>query len=1077
MPLCHRNQAQAVASASRLQSSAVCSFGKSLRWGFIVLLLACPIAVSAADVELLSQDPPTAPFFRGPVPRSAAIINDATLNDVCAMGQQVWAAGERGVVLRSDDGGRTWQEAVLSIECSLQSIHFLTNRIGFLAGIQPDQIAGGFTGVLLITRDGGMTWSRLGDVAALPGLQCVRFFDLQNGYVVTLPGDGNGGQILRTKDGGATWNELTADTENPDWSRVVFLGSSEGIALGHRLSWGLINSGQLVPQSTPRRTMQSVRAASISQDGQAWLVGDGGLVRYSSRRGIGWAPAAGQFPRAIRDVFRFNTVVHSGLRVCIAGTPANCVLRSHDQGLNWQLIPCAQGGSIKRLVRVGEDVLLAVGSWGMIHRSDDFGASWKAVRNADHRAALMTLVTEPQDQSPVMLATVAGNGGYRVTTVQPSVSMSVTDVSRNEAARLSLLGGGAMEKDWRFPRTRRGTEMSQNGALHTWNQTTDGRAEELLPLRLALQIRTWRPSVISLESSSALDELPEIWQTALSDAMLIAAGHHPRSAELDELGIQRWAVQRVVRRVHDAVTPLQYKPDRLLGALATTASLLADWWHIQNAQNHSAATAAFYTLVNGGEQTPRDMFRGTAAATDKHARRRMSVPATTSDQLQTAVTQHQAVQAAVASQSQRSPHGLELIASLETLGEGLPETLRLAQLRNALQRYSETENLNGRIAILKEFARRSPGTTEGVSAVAELHRIYSSSEITALRGAEKRGQTEIQQAISVRNESRPSGVQITSVAGTNLPRIQGTPRELAPRTAWFRKWKPSRGLQSQEESLIWNRQADHAWNLLEQWSPQTAQSASYLLIRAAQVRRHGKPGQEQSILASAAGSKGPHQLLATNEMQATFYATTPALPVFTLPEASERPQLDGILSDACWARAPEIRLREDESPPGTPQSMLLVSWDGDFIFLAGQLPVIAAQLPSAEAIDRNYDEADITTDHVAFSLDVDRDYATAWHFVIDSSGRTSEHCAGTTRWNPHWFVATWRDEQEWHFEAAIPVSQVNDQPLRFGQMWAFNARRIVPGYADHRLPTPPAARQLETRYSLLRFIRNRLKTP
>ncbi|MFO1003103.1 MAG: hypothetical protein U0936_22445 [Planctomycetaceae bacterium] len=103
--------------------------------------------------SLISQDPEPTVFFRAAAPRSAAIAEDATLNDVCHVGASCWAVGERGVVIQSGDHGQTWTTAMTPIDCSLQSVCFLTNRMGWIAGYRAIPGTSQLTAVLFQTRD------------------------------------------------------------------------------------------------------------------------------------------------------------------------------------------------------------------------------------------------------------------------------------------------------------------------------------------------------------------------------------------------------------------------------------------------------------------------------------------------------------------------------------------------------------------------------------------------------------------------------------------------------------------------------------------------------------------------------------------------------------------------------------------------------------------------------------------------------------------------------------------------------------------------------------------------------------
>jgi len=1030
-------------------------------------VLAVVIVSSGADgaeYRLISRDPPVKAFQSGPVPRSGAVVADSTLHDVCAVGRKCWAVGERGTILRSDDEGQTWSSRVLPADCSLRSVSFLTDKIGFVAGFALNPFTQTDQGVLLTTVDGGTTWQPMGDQQQLPGLRAVKFFDMDRGFVVATASGDQPGRLMKTEDGGLSWKLVKSDARAADWIDICFLRPSEGIVVGRRQSYGLLNSGKLSVQAYPRRTMQSVNAASLTQDGRAWLAGDGGFLLTSTNRGIGWKVPQSGFRRNIRDVFRFRTVVHRGDQVCVAGTPASSILRSDDAGANWTVVPCANGGSIERMVRVGTQSLLAVGSWGMIQRSDDFGRSWQRVRNGSLRSAMMYIVTSPEDASPVMLARVAGNDGYRVTAIQPSQQFSVAIQSARRETALAGLGVTNLETDWRFTRTRPGDEQSREGLIQGWNRASDGRLTDLLPLRMAVQLRTWRPNVVCIDSSGQQDAVADVWDSVIQEAISIADGSSPRSAELDELNIPIWSTGRVIRRAHDERTPLLFTPNDLLEDLATTAGIVAETWNVVAGINGKGREqSSSYSLTGSTKAaTPKTVFQGIPVAFGSDARRELNQSEFDADELQAIVDRNRRQQAAITGQLSRAPLGSELIAHMQTAGSGLPDAMALSQLKHMARLYDEYENIEGRIAILQELARRVPNSAEAVNAADELHLMYSSAEILKLRKSElPKGDSD--------------GQIPNAIPGLTTEALTAPPKILQAKATSLNQFKPSQGASAVALEKRWHQQAEQSWAILSRLAPKRATSSKHLLVKAARYRRHGKPSQEQTTLAQAAASEDHGQLLAANEMQANYQVVTPALPVHLIPQASVRPTLDGILGDVCWETAPEILLSESLGGAGVEDSLLMFSWDAEFLYLGGRLPSVEGRPPLAEAFDRSHDEADLTQDHIEFAFDVDRDYSTAWHFAIDSSGRTADRCWKLTRWNPEWFVATHRDDAGWQFEAAIPVKELQDQPLNAGRLWSIKIRRNVPGFADQKVAVSEEAQALSERYTMLRFIRNRQK--
>jgi len=119
-------------------------------------------------------------------------------------GQDGWAVGTTSL-LATTDGGAHW--TALPEPCPvIRSVHFVSPSAGF--AVAGGQNAGGanpempvLAGVVLTTDDGGRTWHRL---AAPANAQTVCFSDAQHGWL------GAGGLLYRTSDGGKDWTVLTS---------------------------------------------------------------------------------------------------------------------------------------------------------------------------------------------------------------------------------------------------------------------------------------------------------------------------------------------------------------------------------------------------------------------------------------------------------------------------------------------------------------------------------------------------------------------------------------------------------------------------------------------------------------------------------------------------------------------------------------------------------------------------------------------------------------------------------------------------------------------------------------------------
>jgi len=161
--------------------------------------------------------------------------------DVARAGDRLVAVGEAGVVLFSDDHGKSWRQAQVPVSVSLTAVQFIDAKRGY---------ATGHMGVVLRTEDGGEHWRRifdgvraaqlvleqararhaaatgdevkaaeraLGDAERLvadgpdkPFLG-LHFADADNGFVF-----GAYNLIFRTGDGGATWTAWQDRLANPN---------------------------------------------------------------------------------------------------------------------------------------------------------------------------------------------------------------------------------------------------------------------------------------------------------------------------------------------------------------------------------------------------------------------------------------------------------------------------------------------------------------------------------------------------------------------------------------------------------------------------------------------------------------------------------------------------------------------------------------------------------------------------------------------------------------------------------------------------------------------------------------------
>ncbi len=153
----------------------------------------------------------------------------STLLAVTRAGDNLVAAGERGIILVSRDNGKSWQQAKVPTSANLTALTFVDAKRGWAVG---------HMGVVLNTEDGGMTWHKQLDgieagrlaVIAVSGSEDQRAIKLANYLVkdgpdkpffdVTMDSAGRGfvvgafNLMFRTDDGGEHWRYWSPRVKN-----------------------------------------------------------------------------------------------------------------------------------------------------------------------------------------------------------------------------------------------------------------------------------------------------------------------------------------------------------------------------------------------------------------------------------------------------------------------------------------------------------------------------------------------------------------------------------------------------------------------------------------------------------------------------------------------------------------------------------------------------------------------------------------------------------------------------------------------------------------------------------------------
>jgi photosystem II stability/assembly factor-like uncharacterized protein len=195
---------------------------------------------------------------------------DADLFAVTCVGNlHGWAAGARGTVAHTDDGGATWVLQKTPFRVPLRAIRFHDLANGIVAGDD---------GALAVTKDGGATWQAIAPEVAGRGLNGLAGTTFAGTTMIAV---GQHGLVLRSVDGGVTWSGRNLDAG--DFTAVA--SDAEGHEVFATDATGAIwaSSDQGASFAAVYRTADgaSLRGVAMADEGgRAMAVGAHGTVLW-----------------------------------------------------------------------------------------------------------------------------------------------------------------------------------------------------------------------------------------------------------------------------------------------------------------------------------------------------------------------------------------------------------------------------------------------------------------------------------------------------------------------------------------------------------------------------------------------------------------------------------------------------------------------------------------------------------------------------------------------------------------------------------------------------------------------------
>jgi|GEM_PF-373674 len=240
-----------------------------------------------------------------------------------------WVCGFNGMVIRTTNGGNSWEGATISGANHLEGIHFPSENIGYTSGLDG----------LFKSTNGGASWFEVSPPSMTSTMWGCYFLDNNNGFVI---GGGclSNQEFWKTTDGGSTWSVFVGSLPNSGLTDlIVYSMFGTGYASSSGWIWETTDGGNTwAPMSN---TGPNDWQEEITKVGNSFLVptssgcqggSGGGGMRFTTDMGASWN-------RYNTGVRMFGSFLLSSQTGWVSGDFRN-VWYTTDGGQNWILRNC-----------------------------------------------------------------------------------------------------------------------------------------------------------------------------------------------------------------------------------------------------------------------------------------------------------------------------------------------------------------------------------------------------------------------------------------------------------------------------------------------------------------------------------------------------------------------------------------------------------------------------------------------------------------------------------------------------------------------------------------------------------------
>lgn len=263
-----------------------------------------------------------------------------------------YCAGEEGIIMKTQDGGISWNNFNSGTKKFLNSVFFINEFTGYIAGD---------SGIILQSTNPNSRW-KIQSSNTFEKLNCIYFMSKDTGIAAGGDESNSHAIILRTTTAGKKWSPVFNSLNLGKLKSVYFINKNTGIITGDNgnilrstdsgLNWFCENI-----------SAENLNSVSFADSLNGLIAGNNGVIFKTTNSGLNWISVNSS------TFLNLNSVKYSNIDHAFAGGENGVIISSENGGINWTSEERISNNNIYSLNILNYNII-AFGEYGTIIRKE-----------------------------------------------------------------------------------------------------------------------------------------------------------------------------------------------------------------------------------------------------------------------------------------------------------------------------------------------------------------------------------------------------------------------------------------------------------------------------------------------------------------------------------------------------------------------------------------------------------------------------------------------------------------------------------------------------------------------------------